>query len=99
MKPIAFNYERAASVEDAIGLLSVQNVFAKIIAGSQSLGPMLNLRIAQLDLLIDITAIRDLADATSAQDHVALGACVTHADIEDGRAPDPSRGLLPYVAA
>jgi carbon-monoxide dehydrogenase medium subunit len=98
MKPIAFNYERAASVEDAINLLSEQNVFAKIIAGSQSLGPMLNLRIAHPELLIDITSIRELAEVASTQDHVELGACITHADIEDGRVPDPSKGLLPHVA-
>ena len=98
MKPIAFNYERAASVEDAINLLSEQNVFAKVLAGSQSLGPMLNLRIAQPELLIDITSIRGLAEAASTADHVDLGACITHADIEDGRVPDASNGLLPHVA-
>ena len=98
MKPIAFNYERATSIEDAVNLLSEQNVFAKIIAGSQSLGPMLNLRIAQPELLIDITSIRELTDVASTQDHLDLGACITHADIEDGRVPDPSKGLLPYVA-
>jgi carbon-monoxide dehydrogenase medium subunit len=98
MKPIAFNYERATSIEDAVNLLSEQNVFAKIIAGSQSLGPMLNLRIAQPELLIDITSIRELTDVASTQDHLDLGACITHADIEDGRVPDPSKGLLPHVA-
>jgi carbon-monoxide dehydrogenase medium subunit len=98
MKPINFNYERASSIEDAINLLSEQNVFAKIIAGSQSLGPMLNLRIAQPELLIDITSIRELTDVASTQDGIDLGACITHADIEDGRVPDPSNGLLPYVA-
>src|SRR3984893_15466052 len=98
MKPIAFNYERATSIEDAVNLLSEQNVFAKIIAGSQSLGPMLNLRIAQPELLIDITSIRELTDVASTQDHLDLGACITHADVEDGRVPDASNGLLPHVA-
>ena len=98
MKPIDFNYERASSIEDAINLLSEQNVFVKIIAGSQSLGPMLNLRIAQPELLIDITSIRELTDVASTQDRIDLGACITHADIEDGRVPDPSNGLLPHVA-
>jgi carbon-monoxide dehydrogenase medium subunit len=98
MKPIAFHYERASSIEDAINLLSEQNVFAKIIAGSQSLGPMLNLRIAQPELLIDITSVRALTDVASTLDQVDLGACITHADIEDGRAPDPSGGLMPCVA-
>jgi carbon-monoxide dehydrogenase medium subunit len=98
MKPIDFNYERASSIEDAINLLSEQNVFVKIIAGSQSLGPMLNLRIAQPELLIDITSIRELTDVASTQDYVDLGACITHADIEDGRVPDSSNGLLPHVA-
>jgi aerobic carbon-monoxide dehydrogenase medium subunit len=98
MKPVPFAYERPASIEAATRLLGEENVFAKVLAGSQSLGPMLNLRLAQPDLLIDITSIPELSAVTDARDHIEIGACVTHADIEDGRIPDPSNGLLRHVA-
>ena len=42
MKPIAFDYERPTSINEALKLLSGQTVFCKVLAGSQPLGPMLN---------------------------------------------------------
>jgi carbon-monoxide dehydrogenase medium subunit len=98
MKPVAFDYERPTSMDAAIKLLGDGSLFCKVLAGSQSLGPMLNLRLAQPDLLVDITSIPELAAVANARGHVEIGACVTHADIEDGRVPDPSNGLLPHVA-
>jgi carbon-monoxide dehydrogenase medium subunit len=98
MKPVAFDYERAASLSDAASLLERPAGFVKLIAGGQSLGPMLNLRLAQPDLLIDITSIPELTAVTDGGDHLEIGACVTHADIEDGRVPDHFRGLLKHVA-
>jgi carbon-monoxide dehydrogenase medium subunit len=50
-------------------------------------------------LLIDIARLPELTATTEDADAVSLGACVTHAAIEDGRVPDPSRGLMPRVAA
>ena len=99
MKPAAFDYERPSSVQDAVKLLADESLFAKVIAGSQSLGPMLNLRLAQPDLLVDITSIRDLRAVIDGRDDVEIGACVTHADIEDGRVADVTCGLLPFVAS
>ena len=98
MKPVAFGYERPASIDAALELLSETAVFCKVLAGGQSLGPMLNLRLAQPDLLIDVTSISELADVADRRDHLDIGACVTHADIEDGRLPDASNGLLRHVA-
>jgi aerobic carbon-monoxide dehydrogenase medium subunit len=98
MKPVPFDYERPASIDATTKLLGEEKIFAKILAGSQSLGPMLNLRLAQPDLLIDITSIAELSEVAEARDHIEIGACVTHADIEDGRIPDPSNGLLQHVA-
>ena len=60
MKPVAFDYERAASLSDAATLLARPGGFVKLLAGGQSLGPMLNLRLAQPDLLVDITSIPEL---------------------------------------
>jgi carbon-monoxide dehydrogenase medium subunit len=59
---------------------------------------MLNLRLAQPDLLVDITSIPELTNATDTGNHIEIGACVTHADIEDGRIPDHFAGLLRHVA-
>jgi len=51
MKPVAFDYERPVTLADAATLLGQSNGFAKILAGGQSLGAMLNLRLAQPDLV------------------------------------------------
>lgn len=96
MKPVAFDYERPDRLEDALGLLQADG--ARVLAGGQSLGPMLNLRLAQPALLVDITAIPDLTAATREADGTLYGACVTHAAIEDGRMPDKTNGALRGVA-
>jgi carbon-monoxide dehydrogenase medium subunit len=98
MKPAAFDYERPGRLDEAVELLAEPGVVSKVVAGSQSLGPMLNLRLAQPELLVDITAIAELRAISEHKGHVDIGACVTHADIEDGRVPDMTRGLLGFVA-
>jgi carbon-monoxide dehydrogenase medium subunit len=98
MKPAPFDYARPSTLAEATALLRGEDLSVKLLAGGQSLGPMLNLRLVQPDLLVDITAVPDLLRAESDGDGVVLGACVTHADIEDGRVPDPTAGALPAVA-
>lgn len=97
MKAPAFDYARPRDVADAVKLLSAEG--AKAAAGTQSLGPMLNLRIAHPTLLVDLRGIDELRSVSEDQDAVTIGACITHAEIEDGRVPDPTRGLMPSVAA
>ena len=97
MKPVAFDYARPASLADAVRLLDGE-AGAKVLAGGQTLGPMLNLRLAQPAILVDITRIAELARCESNAGDVVLGACVTHAAIEDGRVPDPAGGLMREVA-
>jgi aerobic carbon-monoxide dehydrogenase medium subunit len=96
MKPAAFDYERPGDVSSAISLLKND---CKILAGGQSLGPMLNLRVVQPALLVDIRTLEELKQVKEEKSSVTLGACVTHAEIEDGRVPDPSRGFMRHVAA
>jgi carbon-monoxide dehydrogenase medium subunit len=98
MKPARFDYARPSTLADAIALLRGVDRSVKLLAGGQSLGPMLNLRLVQPDLLVDITAVPDLVRAETDGDGLLIGACVTHADIEDGRVPDPTEGALPAVA-
>ena len=60
---------------------------------------MLNLRLAQPSLLVDIARIAELAEVAEDADSVTLGATVTHAAIEDGCVRDPTAGFLAQVAA
>ena len=98
MKPVPFDYARPADVASALRLAGNSGT-AKFIAGGQSLGPMLNLRLVQPELLVDITAIDDLKRAEAGKDTLFIGSCITHADIEDQRIPDVTNGVLPSVAA
>jgi carbon-monoxide dehydrogenase medium subunit len=98
MKPAPFDYAQPSTLAGAIALLKREDLSVKLLAGGQSLGPMLNLRLAQPDLLVDITAVPDLLRVETEDDGLLIGACVTHADIEDGRVPDPTDGALPAVA-
>lgn len=97
MKSAAFDYACPGDVNEAVKLLGEEG--ARAAAGTQSLGPMLNLRVVQPALLVDLRRIEELRSATENKDGVTLGACVTHADIEDGRVPDPTRGFMRTVAA
>ena len=98
MKPAAFNYERPETVSAAIKLLQDTGGSAKILAGGQSLGPMLNMRLINPTLLIDIARISELNDISDDGDALIFGACVTHAAIEDRMVPDASGGMMPAVA-
>jgi len=98
MKPADFRYRRPASVAEALRILDSEGPGAKLIAGGQSLGPMLNLRVVQPTTLIDISALAELRRAGVDGDELVLGACVTHADIEDGRAGAELGALLARIA-
>ena len=98
MKPVAFEYERPADIRSALALIGREGPTTKILAGGQSLGPMLNLRLVRPELVVDITRIPQLKSVEQSADAITVGACVTHADIEDGRVPDVTQGALPSVA-
>jgi carbon-monoxide dehydrogenase medium subunit len=99
MKPAPFRYERPRDLRAALAVLSEADASAKIIAGGQSLGPMLNLRLVEPDLIVDIAGLAELKHVELRGDELVLGSCVTHADIEDGRIPDVTRGAMQRVAA
>jgi carbon-monoxide dehydrogenase medium subunit len=98
MKPAPFAYERPRDLPAALAILESETS-ARIIAGGQSLGPMLNLRLVEPELIVDIAGLAELKQAEHRGDELVLGACVTHADIEDGRIPDVTRGAMRAVAA
>jgi aerobic carbon-monoxide dehydrogenase medium subunit len=97
MKPAPFEYVRPPTVAEAVRLLAT-TPDAKILAGGQTLGPMLNLRLAQPAVLVDIGRIPELAAVTADRDAITVGSTVTHAAIEDCRIQDPTGGFLAHVA-
>ncbi|HMD64176.1 MAG TPA: FAD binding domain-containing protein, partial [Stellaceae bacterium] len=99
MKAPAVDYVRPRSLTEALDLLANAGAEGRVIAGGQSLLALMNLRVASPGLLIDIARLPELLTVADNADAVTLGACVTHAAIEDGRVADPSRGLMPRVAA
>jgi aerobic carbon-monoxide dehydrogenase medium subunit len=98
VKAPAFGYERPSTLEQAVELLRCEGLVARVLAGGQSLGPMLNLRLIAPDLLIDVTRIPELNRSDDDGDVVVLGACVTHAAIEDGIVIDGTRGVMAQIA-
>ena len=99
MKPTNFAFARAASLGEAAAILREANGGAKAVAGGQSLGPMLNLRLVQPAILVDITAIPELTRVEEDADGITVGACVTSADIEDERVRLEKLSILKMVAA
>jgi carbon-monoxide dehydrogenase medium subunit len=98
MKPAEFSYTRAVTLSDALGSFA-SSTLGRVIAGGQSLGPMLNLRLAEPRELIDVSRLVELRHTRIEGDRLAIGACVTHAEIEDGKIPDVTVGLMPFVAS
>jgi aerobic carbon-monoxide dehydrogenase medium subunit len=98
MKPATFDYQRARSVEEAAILLKEGGGNTRLLAGGQSLGPMLNLRLARPRRLVDIKRAEGLRDLVADDAIFSIGAGFTHAEIEDGVVEDPTAGLLRRIA-
>jgi 2-furoyl-CoA dehydrogenase FAD binding subunit len=82
MKPQAFDYARPASAEEAVALLTEAGEDARILAGGQSLMAVLNLRLAQPSVLIDISRVPDLNYIHANGRHLAIGAAATQGSVE-----------------
>ena len=91
MKSAAFDYVRPTSLAEAIGILAGTDRDAQVMAGGQSLVAMMNLRVASPELIVDIERLDELRAVSDDGGTIWLGACVTHAAIEDALVPDPSR--------
>ena len=76
MKPSRFDYVQATNVEDALKALSISN--SKILAGGQSLTPLLSMRLAAPDRLVDINHIPDLSKIEDLGNVVRIGATARH---------------------
>jgi carbon-monoxide dehydrogenase medium subunit len=101
MKASNFEYVRVKSLDEAVKILSGLDDAdrAQVMAGGQSLLAMMNLRVAAPDVLVDISRLAELRASSADGDMVTLGACTTHAAIEDQEVPDPSAGMMRDVAS
>lgn len=85
MKPPPFTYHAPDAVDEALATLGDLGEEAKVLAGGQSLIPLLNMRLAAPEHLVDITRIDDLARIGVDDDAVTVGAGVRHAELERHR--------------
>ncbi len=76
--PAHVEYEKAASLEDALSLLARYGPGAKILAGGHSLIPMMKLRLVQPEVLIDINGLTDLCHITVTDAQLRIGALARH---------------------
>src|SRR5690349_17167200 len=100
VKPAPFAYHRADGVEQAISLLAALGDEAKILAGGQSLVPMMNLRLARPSALVDVTRIPGLSYLRAEADGLHIGALTPHRAVETTRDPAVTAGfgVLPRSA-
>ena len=82
MKPPPFDYARAESVDEAVALLARHDGSAKLLAGGQSLVPMLNFRLVHPSLLVDVNRIPGLAAIEEGNDGLRIGALARHRQLE-----------------
>lgn len=98
MKPQSFTYHAPQSTTEAVELLGKLGSDAKVLAGGQSLVPLLNLRLAAPEHLIDITRIPELRDRERSNGTLRLGAVTRHADLLAQPEIGSSCPLLPQAA-
>ncbi|MCP3855713.1 MAG: xanthine dehydrogenase family protein subunit M [Actinomycetia bacterium] len=82
MIPVAFDYQRAESADEAVAALAEHGDEAKLLAGGHSLLPMMKLRLAVPSVVIDVGRVTDLSYVNDGGDHVAIGALTRHRDVE-----------------
>jgi carbon-monoxide dehydrogenase medium subunit len=82
MIPPAFDYAAPASVDEAVALLEERGDDAKLLAGGHSLLPLMKLRLAAPELIVDLGKISNLAFIEDRGDHLAVGAMTTHRALE-----------------
>jgi carbon-monoxide dehydrogenase medium subunit len=98
MFPAAFDYRSPASLEEALGLLTEHGDAAKVMAGGQSLIPLLRLRFAQPGLLIDIGRMPGLSGFIRKDGYLRIGALTRHVEIERSRELQGLCPILPEAA-
>jgi carbon-monoxide dehydrogenase medium subunit len=99
MYPASFEYHRAASVKEALAMLTQFGDDAKLLAGGHSLIPMMKLRLAQPAHLIDIGRIGGLAQIAEAGGRIVIGGGATHHQVETSDLVRTKLAMLAECAA
>lgn len=94
MKPSPFAYSAPVSLDEALAVLARVGGDGKVLAGGQSLLPILNMRLAAPAHVVDINRVADLAYVRTEPDAVHVGALARHADVERDEA---AAGALPLL--
>jgi len=95
MKPASFSYVRAGSAHEAVRLLAERPGEVRLLAGGQSLVPLLNMRLVRPAVLVDINRIPDMDRVAETSDEIAIGALTRYSSIERSEA---IRRRLPLLA-
>lgn len=99
MKPAPFEYFAPTSVSDALALLGRHGDGAKLLAGGQSLVPLMSMRLARPDAVIDLNRIRDLAYIGDAEGGLRIGAMTRQEAVERSSLVAARHPLLPEALA
>lgn len=93
MKPAVFQYLRPQSLEEALSMLRDHD--AKVLAGGQSLIPLMNFRLSRPETIVDISHLNELASISAAEGTVRIGGLVRHQELHEN---PQIRELLPVLA-
>ena len=99
MIPAPFEYQAASSLDDAIERLRLHGRDAKLLAGGQSLLPLMRLRIARPAILIDIGRVEDLSFIREEADRINIGPLTRHSDLARSPVLRARCPILPYAAS
>ena len=94
MKPSSFAYHRPTTIEEALDVLTETGSDGKVLAGGQSLVPLMSMRLAAPAHLVDINRIEGLANVRTGTEGVRVGATARHADVEHDEAAHVAVPLL-----
>ena len=99
MIPGAFDYHAPSTADEAVGLLAEHGDDAKLLAGGQSLIPLMRFRLADPGVLVDLNRLDGLAGMEEADGHLRIGAMTRHADVERSELAAARYPLLAEAAA
>ncbi|MEM7017259.1 MAG: FAD binding domain-containing protein [Pseudomonadota bacterium] len=97
MKPAKFEYTKPASIEEALSLLTESGDDAKVLAGGQSLVPMMNLRLMRPERIVDINGLSSERFVHIEDNAINIGMLARHADFENNSALDAKLPVLGHV--
>ena len=98
MIPSSFTYKRAGSATEALDLIAEYGEDAKFLAGGHSLLPLMKLRLAAPEVIIDLGGLRELSYVTDQGSYVAIGALTRHHDVENSELLGREVPLLAHAA-